>query len=1059
MNRFLPIAIITRLPHLRELRGIASEGVHHNDLPGYEICLGGLELIKNFFFSQTKKDLEGVGEKITKMLLSWSGNGHDIARMCAILDIISALWEQSRKDSSLIELRQQPSPLQQPSPPAPAQQMFISIVSHKNSHSFAQAVGKFLDKHSDRVSEVMKWKDYSGRTAAATALTACKDAMLSRVLFMGLYDIPDSLQHEYKSATCTVYLAHRVEGEERTTVALKFMKNTDEFEREKSSREILLAPRSGQEQTFQDYIVESTDSYHHKVAAFHSAVQKRKWLVDYSNPCLLVMPAADRNLRIIMDNERITNPEAIKSMSHRIMRCAKYMHDRGFIHGDLKPRNIMRILHRLMLIDFDASARIGQQYSWSKHSSAYMPPEAICLFMSLRSDEFSVVDASSATQCTVAFNVLLPIAIPAGTLFTISIAPVHVAAVPKFTLDAGDWSSCISVKDRVITVTAKDALDAGKHGFNVAGVFEGSLPAAEFMRAELEHIVNTLHPMEGTRKDDLAKCTLSIRNPMKDAEIMLNESRQRLVSSVVSSLSHTPTPGDIGPDVPCECTCSKILPLNMRDASIPAACIGLCGVAHSSHDMWALGVLLFRFCARESLWSENDEDNIKADSGHLLDLAIWTDALKKQRLQNIDDTATRELVSKLLEKQPWKRPSIDEVLAMPFNEMDVIKLKLQQTVPSDASQLSNLVGSVKDLRTGKFSDAAYGLRPYLKVADDWKEDAACTLQGMQDEVDLLKDCPDCAQVQADVLQQLGRSEAAATQKLASALAELKEQRKKGAKLAAADVVKALRSDISALEGWHYGLPNSISWPTDKLKSGYRTFCQPMCKGCQDYCLDHSSIFADLHYIIHEPAVEKKEWNGIRDHGRAGRRLKGFMTLPQATEALLTEAELAALRFYTSHSFNALNIAMRDSGRQGPHPLPGIMMNMQRGLKKLRALGSDDSSSKQTVVLWRGMSYMHLTQQFNAEGGTELAPMSTTTDVSVAISYAVKKDTRSALLFRFVTRNNLERGADVQWLSMFPGESETLFPPLTFLQRTRSEPQQVEHNGVTVIIVELSTTLA
>ena len=55
-------------------------------------------------------------------------------------------------------------------------------------------------------------------------------------------------------------------------------------------------------------------------------------------------------------------------------------------------------------------------------------------------------------------------------------------------------------------------------------------------------------------------------------------------------------------------------------------------------------------------------------------------------------------------------------------------------------------------------------------------------------------------------------------------------------------------------------------------------------------------------------------------------------------------------------------------------------------------------------------------------------MSTTTDVSVAISYAVKKDTRSALLFRFVTRNKLERGADVQWLSMFLGEAETLFPP-------------------------------
>jgi hypothetical protein len=204
--------------------------------------------------------------------------------------------------------------------------------------------------------------------------------------------------------------------------------------------------------------------------------------------------------------------------------------------------------------------------------------------------------------------------------------------------------------------------------------------------------------------------------------------------------------------------------------------------------MWALGIILYRLSARQSLWSEDDDDNIKENSGNLVDLARWTDEVKQQRLQNIDDTATRSLVSKLLEKDPWKRPSIDDVLAMPFNEMDVIKLKLQQTVPSDASQSSNLVGSVKDLRTGKFSDAAYGLRPYLKVAGNWDEQAACTLQGMQDEVDVLKDCPDCAQVQADVLQQLKRGEAAATQKLASALAELKQQRKQGATLAAADVV-------------------------------------------------------------------------------------------------------------------------------------------------------------------------------------------------------------------------------------------------------------------------------
>jgi hypothetical protein len=53
--------------------------------------------------------------------------------------------------------------------------------------------------------------------------------------------------------------------------------------------------------------------------------------------------------------------------------------------------------------------------------------------------------------------------------------------------------------------------------------------------------------------------------------------------------------------------------------------------------------------------------------------------------------------------------------------------------------------------------------------------------------------------------------------------------------------------------------------------------------------------------------------------------------------------------------------------------------------------------------------MKLPEEFGAQGGAELAPISTTTDVSLAISYAIKKKhslAASAVLFRFVTRNNL-----------------------------------------------------
>jgi hypothetical protein len=166
-----------------------------------------------------------------------------------------------------------------------------------------------------------------------------------------------------------------------------------------------------------------------------------------------------------------------------------------------------------------------------------------------------------------------------------------------------------------------------------------------------------------------------------------------------------------------------------------------------------------------------------------------------------------------------------------------------------------------------------------------------------------------------------------------------------------------------------------------VKVGFKTCSQPMCNSYQDYCL---SISAD--YIIYEAAVEKQEWNGIRDHGRAGHRVGDFMMKPQAQEARLTVEELLALRFYTPHiPFTALT-GPCVTWSAGPHPLPGIVTNMQRRLKKLRALGSNDMASNQTVVLWRGMIAIKLSDEFS----TELAPMSTTTDVSVAISYAVKK---------------------------------------------------------------------
>ena len=105
--------------------------------------------------------------------------------------------------------------------------------------------------------------------------------------------------------------------------------------------------------------------------------------------------------------------------------------------------------------------------------------------------------------------------------------------------------------------------------------------------------------------------------------------------------------------------------------------------------------------------------------------------------------------------------------------------------------------------------------------------------------------------------------------------------------------------------------------------------------------------------------------------------------------------------------------------------------------------------------------MKVTEEFEQTGGTELAPMFTMTDIRVACGYAVRNGMKDgALLMKIVTDNNMLRGADVSFLSVFPGEAETAFPPLTFMQPT-GKTQVMEFplpNGGTfkLCIIEVKT---
>ena len=62
-------------------------------------------------------------------------------------------------------------------------------------------------------------------------------------------------------------------------------------------------------------------------------------------------------------------------------------------------------------------------------------------------------------------------------------------------------------------------------------------------------------------------------------------------------------------------------------------------------------------------------------------------------------------------------------------------------------------------------------------------------------------------------------------------------------------------------------------------------------------------------------------------------------------------------------------------------------------------------------------------------------MSSTTDADVAVRYSLSG---KSLIFKIIPGSFMSVGADLQWLSAFPGEAEILYPPLTYLKPTGRE---------------------
>ena len=158
--------------------------------------------------------------------------------------------------------------------------------------------------------------------------------------------------------------------------------------------------------------------------------------------------------------------------------------------------------------------------------------------------------------------------------------------------------------------------------------------------------------------------------------------------------------------------------------------------------------------------------------------------------------------------------------------------------------------------------------------------------------------------------------------------------------------------------------------------------------------------------------------------------------------------------YTTWAFKSINNPLRDPNRSNAHALAVTVFFLADAIRKLRAVGSYEANAQQELTLWRGMKDLLLQEQFMLAGGSERAPMSTTSDLKVAAFYSASSD---GLVFKIRTNSFLHRGVDLTFISAFPAEAEFLYPPLTFLRAT-GRKQEVELDEAKFVVVEVEPTI-